>query len=664
MKILFLLNLIFLNFMLNNECYGSWKSPITTDLIVENSVQLLNIVCDGDDVYMSEGRPQEKGRVTILKLENPDFTNLDFTNSNFKEILPKTYSARTKVHEYGGISFNVFNKEIYFSNFDDQQIYKIDTLGNISPITPVSTDRYVEYTKDKTRNLIFCIQEEHLENEVNNAIVKIEKKGKIKKIAKGNDFYSSLSISPDCKKLAFLTWNQPNMPWDAASLFIADITDEGDLKNLKKIAGSNDEAIFQPRWGKDGYLYFVSDKTNFWNLYRYKENKIEPIYPFDAEFGLPMWIFGRSTYDFYIENNRLKIIATYTKNAKFHLALIDPETKTLQEIKTQFTFFSNILVVNDKLFFIGASPIDLPSLVCLNLKNQEYKILKKSKDIKIDSGYISFPQSIEFPSENNRTAHMIFYPPKNKDFKPLKKEKPPLIVRSHGGPTGQAQGILSLEIQFWTSRGFAFTDVNYSGSTGYGREYRQRLYGNWGILDVDDCVNAALYLAKNNLVDENKMIIQGGSAGGYTTLCALTFRDIFSAGASYFGISDTAAFVRDTHKFEKKYLEKLIGPYPEKKQLYFERSPINFVENLSCPLILFQGEDDKIVPPNQAEMMFKALMGKKVPTAYLLFEKEGHGFRNADVIKKTIESELYFYSKIFGFNLQEDIMPIKIYNLE
>jgi dipeptidyl aminopeptidase/acylaminoacyl peptidase len=656
MKFLFiiLINFLSLSFMIKNENFGSWKSLVTTDLIVKDSVKFLNIIADGEDIYLSEIRTQEKGRSTILKFED----------SEFKEVLPKIYNARTRVHEYGGLSFKVFDKEIYFSNFEDQRIYKKNLLGKISPITPISKDRYVEYTKDKLRDLIYCVQEEHLEKEVNNAIVKIDKKGNVKKIAEGRDFFSSIVISPDCKKLAFLAWDQPNMPWDAATLYIAEITTEGDLTNLKKIAGSDNEAVFQPRWGNDGYLYFVSDKTNYWNLYRYKDELTESIYPMDAEFGQPMWLFGMSTYDFYIKDDKLKIVATYTKNGSSHLVLIDPDKKNGNELKTKFTSFSSILVVNDKVFFIGASPTELSSVAVLNLKNYQYQILKKSKEILLDSGYISLPQNIEFPSENNLTAHMIFYPPKNKDYQVSKKQKPPLIVRSHGGPTGQAEAVLNLEIQFWTSRGFAFADVNYSGSTGYGREYRQRLYGNWGIVDVDDCINAALYLAKNNLIDENKMIIKGGSAGGYTTLCALAFRDIFKAGASYYGVSDLIALVKESHKFEEKYEEKLIGPFPEKKEIYFERSPINFIENLKCPVILFQGEDDKIVPPNQSEMMFKALKEKKLPTAYLLFEKEGHGFRSAEAIKKSIEAELYFYSKIFDFSLKDNIEPIEIYNLK
>lgn len=649
-----LLTFLLLNFMIKNQVYGSWKSPISTDLIVNDLVKFTYLAKDNKDVYLSESRPQEKGRATILKLEG----------STFKEIIPKDFNVRTAVHEYGGLSFSVFDKEIFFSNYIDQRIYKMDSSKKISAITPIATDRYANYIVDKSRDLIYCIQEEHLENEVNNAIVKIQKDGKVIKIASGNDFYASLALSLDHKKLAYLSWNKPDMPWDSATLYVADITKDGDLVNITHVAGSENISVFQPRWGVDGYLYFISDQSNFWNLYRYKDGEIESLLPMDAEFGLPMWVVGQSTYDFFIDNKKLYLVASYTKNAVFHLLLIDPVKKTSKELKTPFTSVSSILVVDDNLYFIGASFSELPSVVLLNLKTLSYKILKKSKDLKLDSGYISIPQIIEFSSVDNQTAHMNFYPPKNKDYQGLKNEKPPLIVRSHGGPTGQCENFLNLEIQFWTSRGFALADVNYSGSSGYGREYRQRLNGRWGILDVDDCVNAAKYLIKQKLVDPNRMIIRGGSAGGYTTLCALTFRDFFKAGSSYYGVSDAEALALETHKFEAKYLDKLIGPYPEKKEIYFERSPINFIKKLSSPIIFFQGDKDLIVPQSQSQKMFEILKDKKIPTAYLLFENEGHGFRTASVIKKCLESELYFYSKIFSFEILDDIEPIEIFNLK
>ena len=634
--------------------YGSWKSPITTDMIVKEGVKLLNIFVDDNDIYLSELRPTENGRSTILK----------FNGKSFDEILDKKFNARTKVHEYGGLSFCVKDKVLYFSNFLDQQIYVKEINKEPYPITPVSNDRYANYTIDKKRNLIYAVQEEHLETEVNNSIVKIDENNHVEKIASGHDFYSSIVVNQDSSKMAFLAWNHPDMPWDAAKLFMADIQEDGKLKNIKWIAGSEDESIFLPRWGQDGYLYFVSDKTNFWNLYRYKGEKVESIYPMKAEFGMPLWLFGMSTYDFFLDGDKLFIVSVYNKDGKDHLCLIDPACKTKEDIKTKYCAISNVCVMDGSVLFIGASPTELQSLISLDLKSKEVKILKKSKKIEIDLDYISEPQNIEFPTNDNKTAHMIYYPPKNKDFLVKKNEKPLLIVKSHGGPTTQSFSVLNLEIQYWTSRGFAFADVNYAGSTGYGREYRQRLYGNWGILDVDDCANAAIYLAKKGYVDENKLIIKGGSAGGYTTLAALTFRDTFRAGASYFGICDLELFHQDTHKFEAKYDEKLIGPYPETRQVYFDRSPINFIDHLSCPIILFQGEEDKIVPPNQAKKMFDSLKEKKLPTAYLLFEKEGHGFRSSAVIKKTLEAELYFYSKIFGFEIEDDIEPIDIQNIK
>jgi len=637
--------------------FGSWISPIQADMIAKKEIKILNIFVDNEDIYISERRASEKGRSTILK----------YNGKSFEEVLDKKFNVRTMVHEYGGQSFCVNKGNIYFSNFDDQKIYKKDILGDVYPITPISNDRYANYTIDEKRNLIYAVQEDHLEKEVINSIVKIDENNKVEKIAAGYDFYSSININSDKTKMAFLAWNHPDMPWDSAKLFIADIQKDGTLKNIECIAGSENESIIQPKWGRDGYLYFISDKTNFWNLYRFKEGSFKNIYPMDAEFGYPLWMFGMSTYDFYIENDKLFIVAIYNKDGRDNLCVIDPENNTIKDIKTDYTAFSqfsNISVMGSNVLFLGASPIERESLVSLDLKSNEVTVLKKSKSLDIDLSYISIPQNIEFPTENDKTAFMNYYPPKNKDFLGNKNDKPPLIVRSHGGPTGQALSILNFDIQYWTTRGFAIADVNYSGRTGYGREFRQRLYGNWGIVDVDDCVNAALYLVKKCLVDENKLIIKGGSAGGYTTLAALTFRDTFKAGAAYFGICDLEMFHGDTHKFEAKYDEKLLGPYPEKKQVYFDRSPINFIDHLSCPIILFQGKEDKIVPPNQAEKMFDSLKEKKLPTAYLLFENEGHGFKSGDVIKKALESELYFYSRIFVFQIDDKIEPIDIYNLD
>ncbi len=634
--------------------FGSWKSPITADLIVKDFVKFLNILHDNKNIYFAESRPKEKGRSQIVK----------YDKNNFEEVLNNKYNARTKVHEYGGLSFFVNNGDVYFSNFEDQRIYKKDISGNIKPITSKSNDRYADFIVDEKRDLIFAVQEKCIGKEIHNHIVKIQN-GRVSKIQEGRYFYSSLCLSPNGKKLAFLAWDLPDMPWDAAELWIADIGDNGDLKNLTKIAGSKTESVFQPRWSKNNDLYFISDKTNWWNLYRYRNNQIEAIYEMDAEFGYPQWIFGLSRYDFYETEDKTYIFAVYTKNGKSYLAKIDVEEKSLKKIEIDYTSFFSLCVFKDNLYFIGASPKEEFSIVALNLKTHKSEIIKRSRKVTIDPGYISYGQHIDFPTSNNKTAYLIYYPPQNKDFTANKEEKPPLIVISHGGPTRSNENIIDLKLQYWTSRGFAVADVNYRGSTGHGREYRESLYGNWGIYDIEDVCNAANYLVAKGLADPDQLIIRGSSAGGYTTLGALTFKDTFKAGASYYGVSNIETLFLEAPKFESKYEEKLIGPYPEKKQLFFERSPINFIDRLKCPIILFQGEDDKIVPPNQSERMFNAIKQKNIPTAYLLFEKEGHGFRSADVIKRCLEAELYFYSKIFNFEfLEENFEPLKIENMD
>jgi dipeptidyl aminopeptidase/acylaminoacyl peptidase len=479
-------------------------------------------------------------------------------------------------------------------------------------------------------------------------------------LVSGNDFYASPRLSPDGTRLAWLTWNHPNMPWDGTELWVAEIAQDGSLTNAQKIAGGPAESIFQPEWSPDSALYFVSDRTGWWNLYRWRDGHVEALTDLEAEFGQPQWVFGMSTYAFVSER---EVVCAYTQRGIWHLALLDTKTKKLQRLETPYTELSYVRATSDSVVFRGGSPTEMLSIVRLDLKTQRYEVLRRSSDLALDAGYISPAQPIEFPTEGGRTAHAFFYPPKNKDFQAPPGEKPPLLVLSHGGPTSATTSTLRLEIQFWTSRGFAVVDVNYGGSTGYGRAYRERLKGQWGVVDVDDCVNAAKYLAQQGLVDGERVAIRGGSAGGYTTLCALTFRKFFKAGASYFGVSDLEALDRDTHKFESRYNRSLIGPYPEKRDLYRARSPIHFAEQISCPVIFFQGLEDRVVPPSQSELMVEALRKNKIPVAYIAFEGEQHGFRKAENIKRSLEAELYFYSKVFGFAIADPVEPVPIENL-
>jgi dipeptidyl aminopeptidase/acylaminoacyl peptidase len=380
----------------------------------------------------------------------------------------------------------------------------------------------------------------------------------------------------------------------------------------------------------------------------------------EAEFGQPQWVFGSSLYGLASAN---LIICCYSKNGRDHLAALDAETKELTGIDLPFSAISQVNARGNRVVFIGASATEPTSIVSLDLPGGDPARLRKSRATAVDPGYLTEPRPIEFPTEAGLTAHGYFYPPRNRDFAAAPQEKPPLLVISHGGPTSCSSASLKYAIQYWTSRGIAVLDVNYSGSSGYGRAYRERLNGKWGITDVDDCVNGARYLAQRGEVDGQRLAIRGGSAGGYTTLCALTFRNAFKAGASHYGISDLEALAKDTHKFESRYLEKLVGPYPERRDLYVQRSPIHFTERLSCPMILFQGLEDKVVPPDQAEKMAAAVRANKMPVAMLVFEDEQHGFRKAENIERVLEAELYFYAKVFGFDLADPVEPVAIENL-
>ena len=634
--------------------YGSWKSPITADLVGGGEIGLEQIRIDGDDMYWIERRAQEGGRKVIVRRT---------ANGKATDLTPIGFNARTRVHEYGGGDYAVANGMIVFSNFADQRIYLQKIGADPQPLTPAQNQRYADGQLDGRRNFLFCVREEHTgDGEAFNAIVRVnlngENAGDI--VVSGNNFYSSPRLSPDGSRLAWLTWNHPNMPWDGTELWLGKLSNHGAVVEKTRIAGGADESIYQPTWSPDGVLHFVSDRTGWWNLYRWRDNQVEALCPMAAEFGQPQWVFGGSLYGFASEK---QIVCSYSKNGNDYLATLDMVKKTLRDIELPYSAISQVRVAADRVVFIGASSTETSAVVALNLSTNKFDVLRRSRDTTVGSGYLSEARAIEFPTEQSRTAHGYFYAPTNCDYGAPTNEKPPLLVMSHGGPTSSSSGSLKYSIQHWTSRGIAVLDVNYGGSSGYGRAYRERLNGHWGIVDVDDCVNGARYLAERGEVDGNRLAIRGGSAGGYTTLCALTFRDVFKAGASHYGISDLEALAKDTHKFESRYLDRLIGPYPERRDLYVEHSPIHFTDKLNCPMIIFQGLEDKVVPPNQAEKMVDAVRAKKLPMAYLTFEGEQHGFRKAENIKRVLEAELYFYSKVFGFELAEPVEPVQIENL-
>ena len=636
--------------------FGSWKSPITSAWVSAQIVGLDQVAMDGEDVYWLEKRPAEGGRYVIVRRA---------PNGRLTDVTPPPWSARTLVHEYGGGAYTVSDGAVYFSNFTDQRIYRMDRASGPSPITPAGAFRYADGVIDRQRARMICVREDHTVSgrEAVNTVVSLDLRGGpgARVLASGGDFYSSPRLSPDGARVAWLAWNHPNMPWDGTALWVGDLTSDGSVGRTTQVAGGDTESLFQPEWSPDGVLHFVSDRTGWWNLYRWRGGRIEPLCEMAAEFGEPQWVFGLSTYAF---ESATRIICTYQSGGVSHLARLRTDSGALEPIALPYSLFRNVRVGSRGLACAVGSPTELPSIILVDLGTGRATTIRSASSLPVESDYVSRPQAIEFPTEQGLTAHAFFYPPTNKDYTGPPGERPPLLVQPHGGPTGVLPDTLDLETQFWTSRGIAVLDVNYGGSTGYGRAYRERLRGRWGVVDVDDCVNAARDLARRGMVDERRLVIRGGSAGGFTTLCALTFRQVFAAGASYFGIGDLEAMAQETHKFESRYLGRLIGPYPERRDLYWERSPIHFVDRLSRPLILFQGLEDKVVPPNQAEGMFRAVRAKGVPVAYIPFEGEQHGFRKAENIKRALEAELYFYARVFTFALADRVDPIPIENLE
>lgn len=634
--------------------YGSWKSPITSEMIVTASIGLGETAIDGERIYWIESRPSEGGRSVIMRQgENAP-----------EQMTPAGFNVRTAVHEYGGGAFMVHEGIIYFSNFSDGRIYRQAPGADPEPLTAAVAMRYSDLVIDTGRNRLVCVREDHTESDLRpiNSLVAIDlATGEQQSLVSGADFYAYPRLSPDGSQLAWISWNMPEMPWDGTELWTSRIVEDGTLLTASLIAGSRTESIFQPEWSPDGILHFVSDRTGWWNLYRLRGDSIEPLHPTEAEFGEPMWVFKSSTYVF---ESPERIVCKFKRNGRGYLATLDTRTRELTELDLPFTDYRHhIDAMPGRVICGAASPTRPWSIISVDPATGAFEHIQQSSTLELDPGYLSIPGAIEFPSGGGAIAHAFFYPPANPEYTATQGEFPPLMVISHGGPTGSTATAFDLKIQYWTSRGIAVLDVNYGGSTGYGRAYRERLNGNWGVVDVEDCINGALYMADRGEIDRDRMMIRGGSAGGYTTLAALTFHTVFRAGASYYGVSDLEALEQDCHKFESQYNHSLLGPYPEARELYRQRSPIHFIDQLSCPIILFQGLEDKVVPANQAEMMFDAMKARGIPVAYLPFAGEQHGFRRAENIKRSLEAELYFYGRIFGFEPADVIEPVEIENL-
>jgi dipeptidyl aminopeptidase/acylaminoacyl peptidase len=639
--------------------FGSWKSPVTSALLTSSGIGFSELHFSNGKIYWLESRPDEGGRVVVVCCA---------AQGNPIDAIPQGFNARTRVHEYGGGAYFVHGDTVFFSNFKDQRLYRKETAGAPKPITP-ETDppgslRYTDGRLTPDGKTIICVRERHeAGREAINEIVSMpaDGSGQPQIILSGYDFYSFPRISPDGTKLAWTCWRHPQMPWDGTELWVGDLSSDAGVSNPRLIAGSADESVFQPEWSSEGSLYFISDRTGWWNLYVERSGKVAPVFEVEAEIGVPQWLFGYARYVF-LSNDRIACVVN--ENGFDYVVVLDARSGKSQRLSLPYNAVSSIRSDGaDKLFLAAASGTKAPEVVALDLRTNNLQVLKRSLEITVDSGYISEPEPIEFPTANNRTAFALFYAPKNKEVAGPAGTRPPLLVISHGGPTSATTPGFRLSVQYWTSRGFAVVDVNYGGSTGYGRAYRERLKGNWGIVDVEDCINAVRFLEKRGDIDGKRAAIRGGSAGGYTTLCALVFHDLFAAGASYFGVADLETLAHDTHKFESRYEDSLVGPYPAAAEIYKQRSPVHFADRLSCPVILLQGLEDRVVPPSQAEVMIASLRAKHLPFAYVVFPTEGHGFREAANIQRSIEAELYFYSRIFGFTPADEIAPVDIENL-
>ncbi len=622
--------------------FGSWASPIRVDDLVADVVWLAEPWIDGDDVYWIEGRPAEAGRRVLVRASR-DGTTADLT--------PAPFNVRTHVHEYGGGSYVVAGGTVVFSHFGDGRLYRLDP-GDETPvaITPEGPVHYADLRFDPGRRRFLAVREDHgAEGEPQAAIVAIDLDGATdpQVLLEGPDFLSSPRLSPDGSTLAWLEWDHPDMPWDATRLRTAPLAEDGTLGDSDLAAGGPEESIVQPEWSPDGVLHLVSDRTGWWNLYRRVEGpRLEPLAPMEAEFADPAWIFDRSSYGFLADGSIVAIARAESRDRIIH---VQPG-RLVGEVASAFTEFDGLRVAADKVVVLAGSPAEATMIVTLDPATLAPSgVLRRSAAFTVDPGALSMPEPIDFTAADGRIAHALYYPPTNAAFAGPADERPPLVVRSHGGPTANAASDLDLGIQLLTSRGIAVVDVDYGGSTGYGRAYRQALEGAWGVVDVDDCIAAARFLVERGDVDPARLAIEGGSAGGYTTLAALAFREVFAAGISWFGIGDLESLSSGSHKFESRYNDWLVGPYPESSALYRERSPVLHLEGIACPVLLLQGLDDKVVPPNQAEAMVAALTAKGIPHRYLAFEGEGHGFRGATAIRASLEAELSFLGAVFGF---------------
>ena len=660
--------------------FGSWATPVTSALVVAAAVRLGEVRVDGADVLWAEGRPAEGGRTQLVRLL-PDGT--------VQDLLPDGANARSAVHEYGGGAWWVRDGVVWFVEWADQRVYRLEPGGVPVALTPPPdrprADRYADGDVGPDGARIVCVRERHGEHagDVVNEVVALDARSPStpEVLVSGPDFVAAPRLSPDGATLAWLQWDHPDMPWDAAQLVVRDLATGEDTV----VAGGPGESVAEPRWRPDGSLWFLSDRTDWWNPYRWRPGTdIVAVARTEADVGVPAWAFGTARYAV-LDDGR--VVLARWRNGTDGLAVAGPGG-AVTDLDLPFTAVGAVVAAGpDAVVVVAGTPTAEPGVhrVVLGAPSAEpargrsgppaplpahVVTLRPPRDLGLDAGYLSIPEPVRYPSVDGagaaRTGYALFYPPANPRFRGPDDARPPLLVVIHGGPTGKASPVLAVAVQYWTSRGFAVVDVDYGGSSGYGRPYRELLRGSWGVVDVGDCLAAARALADAGRVDPARLCIRGGSAGGYTTLAALARDDTpFAAGADHFGVADLEALARDTHKFESRYLDGLIGPYPQARDVYVERSPITHVDRLRRPLIVLQGAEDAVVPPAQSAAIVDALRAKGVPVAYLLFDGEQHGFRVAANVRRALDAELSFYAQVLGFPLPagEDIPPVEIENL-
>jgi dipeptidyl aminopeptidase/acylaminoacyl peptidase len=637
--------------------FGSWASPFPIETLTDGVVFLSDARGRDGIRWWLEGRPSEGGRQVLVR-RDPDGSTTRLT--------PPGFNARSRVHEYGGAATLVSGGLVVVSSFTDGRLYRVVRPEALEPITPERAWRFADFVHDASRNRLISIRESHEPDVVKahgewvNDLVAIDlASGAVTVLAEGADFYAAPRLSPDGTSLVWVEWRHPNMPWDGTELKQVTVAPDGSLGQPVTVAGSRHDWISQPRWSPAGVLHFAAEPGGWMNLYRQVGGQAEAVAPDEAEFALPEWQFGNASYGFLPDGD---IVAVARSDGRDQLRRIHADGST-EPIDLPFTEIQSVSVDGERLVLRVAGPAWPARIIDANLDGG-FEVLRQATPFVPEAEDVSFSQHIDFPSAGGRTAHANFYPPTNRSFVGPAGELPPLIVTSHGGPTSEAFSGFATGIQLFASRGYAVVDVDYGGSTGYGKAYRKLLEGQWGVVDVEDCVAAATWLVDQGLVDGLRLAIRGGSASGFTTLAALAFTDTFSAGTSLYGLGDLRAFVKDTHKFESRYLESLIGPWPEAKQLYHDRSPALHAGQITSPVLVEQGAEDRVVPPAEAERIVDALEERHIPYAFLLFPGEDHGFRGRDAIIRAFSAELSFYAQVFGFEPADELEPVRINHLD